>query len=233
MTRFKDKILLPEEVPCLSGFNDLPVCDLSTVCDVVEFEFLHCLGSKFFDQIKENLADYSEAVEFCLTDDGYSEGDVVEYKGVYFISLKDENKEEPSFESFLCWEFAPKFKDNECLNDLWCRHLGRYLSLLVVRKNIANLQVKIKDKGLVKYVGEGYVNVSEKDRKSIIFNIDASIKMKFELMHTYMIENNSNGCFDAYKGIGNSCCKSCGRCKKQCDNSCLKSKKSRNNYVIC
>lgn len=221
-------MLTPREVISWSRIDaSFPTCDINDIDEAVRYEFETCLGPAFYKELVDHLNDYSDGEDWHGGD--YSAGDVVIYKGVYWIANVDTNTEPTCSND---WQLAEKF-DKECLNNLWCEgSLARYLALVVVKDTIPHAATKVTAGGIVKLFGEGFQQAGQSDVKLLQAAYNTKIQKSFELLDLWIKRNNSEGCFDKYKGLDNGCCDQCGCQEEECQCGCITAKKTKNRYLI-
>ena len=144
-----------------------------------------------------DLSDFS-AVQKYDPSTTYSAEAKVFFDGIYYESLTDNNTSEPG--AFKKWGEAPKFQ-TEIYNDLWCRYLAHYLSLIVIKNSFPFITKKIGSEGQIKINGDNWESTESKEQTSTVYALQARIEDAFENMHDFLIENKSK--YSLYKGKDN------------------------------
>lgn len=117
-----------EVIKSVTVKDDFPTGNITKVKDLIEEQmFCDWLGSDFYDVLKEDLADHSDAVAWNATVT-YTTGIKVIYEGCVFVSLEDNNQDSPVNSSK--WAEAEKFKTDE-YNLLWPK-LKTYLAYQII-----------------------------------------------------------------------------------------------------
>jgi hypothetical protein len=120
------QLLTPIVAKEMSEFRDrFPICDIKSCKEVEEDLFNSILGYDFYDLLLDSLTDFSTATPWSAAT-AYAVDNLVTDKYYQAISINT-NSQPPAVTS---WKLAPTFQ-NACYEELWCRYLGRYLSLSV------------------------------------------------------------------------------------------------------
>lgn len=226
-------VLQEWEVLAFTGLpKEFPKCRIGSIFSTEYAEFVKCLGSAFYEHIKNCLAVY-DCVPFDNTK-AYEIGDVVAWNGVLKIAIKGGVGNLPDSREY--WETAPRFKaDCECLEVIWCNFLGEYLAWAVVRDNLAFMFRNFSPQGIVKALGAKFEAVDLKDFHTIQAAVSREKEKAFINLDHYMQNNNKDGCFDLYKGIAKGCCGDCGCVPDVCgceDNDCVETNESDYGYQV-
>lgn len=206
----RQTLITPEEVKELARIDrHVQPCDLNDIRQVEATAATECLGEDFYNALVDDLINYSGVAKWTNTTT-LTDG-VREYKGVYYIALRDTSAE-PSLKSD--WEKAPKF-GTDCFNDLWCERLGRYLALLVVQSSLPPISTPITASGTVKKKGEGFSAAEERSVLRLQEWLGSQVLGAFQNLHNYLTNNagavNDDGdkCFSLYKGLSTTCNNGC------------------------
>lgn len=206
-------IITPSEVAELSGVK-LPFnpCDFRTAYFIEYYEFRTCLGLDFLTDLDADLVDYSAVLDWDK-DSTYNTGDLVKFKGVYYISLIDSNGDVPTLKT--SWECAPKFTNTK-YEDLYCYHLGPYLAKSILARRLPFIISQINEEGVLQYAGNEYKTSNEdgierlrkaiySDRAIIFSNMDHYLTTgdnKTDTIFSNYLNNKDNNCEDE---TGNEC----------------------------
>lgn len=165
------------------GLNDtFPKCSIKDICTIEEYLFNCKLGKAFYEQLKKAECNYT-----CTPykKGGCQKGDVVTYRGVKKIALKNTD----SLPSSQDWENAPKFcgEDAECLNTFWCNYLMPYLAWSVIHDRAYAMGSRFDDVGqhVKVYNAENSVPASDKDLSLKMKFYTRQVQMSFENMKAY------------------------------------------------
>ncbi len=194
-------------------------CDLRDIFTVEVNEFNVCLGSEFYQYLKDNLIVYN-ACAWNPTKN-YVIGDLVTYNNIVYKALVDNiNKEPLTCEAI--WEAQPKFS-SQCLNDLWEYYLGPYLSWQIIKSKLPFIATQLTSDGLIKRHGN---NFSAADNNDFITIQKAAYKqsdMTFKNLDTFIRNNPTLPCVTKYKGLMPCKCDVCkceiDKCSCSTDNS--------------
>lgn len=225
MTNQAVTILSKGEIPRLSGVTSrLSLCKFQDIYLVEQYEFLKCFGLDFKDDLLANAIDYTAVIQWVQGTE-YTLGTSVIYNSEFKIADVTTTSEPNGAD----WSYSPKFAES-LYEQLWCRYLGAYLSLGVIRNNLPNMTIKVTEQGIVKQFGENFEQATDKQVKSLQVSYDRKIAQLITLMDHFMVNNNSTDVFDNYKGINSAVCDECGQ--TGCAGSCVSSKRQRNRYQV-
>jgi len=169
--------------------KEMPACDVQDIFQVEQTERRNCLGKDLYDEMLEDLVDYSEKDEF-VKGTTYNMDDVVLYNGCYYVVVVASTTQEPSKKSD--WDLAPKFNDSD-FEELWCSFLGRYFSLIVIRDTIQPQTTQLTGGGLIKVNGENFQPVSDSGKSGLFNWCDTQIGRCYRNMHEWLIEKIEDG----------------------------------------
>lgn len=212
-------ILQPSDVVLFTNVQkDFPKCEIKSIFSMEYCEFTQCLGSAFQTRLFEDLVVYD--CQYYDNAQAYSIGDTVFYEGVVRIAIQAGTGNLPSNHEF--WENAVRFA-TPCLETLWCNFLGPYLAWSMVLIQLPFVHLKIGPAGLVKILGPNIQPGSTSDYRAVQAAILANKETAFLNLDHYMRNNNSDGCFDDYKGNAVTCCGDCGYLTDDCtcSNDCI------------
>ena len=204
--------------------SSFPKCSLRSIFTTEYYEFTECLGTAFYDKLKEDMVKY-DCIKYD-NDKTYQEGDTVNWKGIVKIAIQETQGNLPDNIEF--WEDAPKFK-TPCYETLWCLFLGEYLSWQVLKTRLPFISNQITGNGVVKLAKDSKLTPADfKDLRCLDIAINREIEKTFKNMHHYMKHNNSGGCYGWYKGVATKCCGGCGCAPVECtcEDSCLEAKEN-------
>jgi len=154
------------------------------------------LGKDFYDLLLSSATDYSGTPEY-EKGTTYVDGDVVFFGGTVYQANKT-TAALPSYKED--WLLAQKFADSD-LEKLWTTFLGRYLSLIVVKNSMAPAATKIKSGNIVRVDGEQVRGADETERAELATWLSAQIKITFDNMHDFILENRNVVVYQLYKGL--------------------------------
>jgi len=206
-------ILKPYEVIHYTGISkEFPPCTLRTIHGVEYYEFSNCLGSAFYQTLKDGLADYSDAEPYSNTE-AYTIDDVVTYENIYYKAVQDSTGNIPSNVDY--WVLAPRFQ-TECYEKVWCMYLAEYLSWMVIHNRLPFINTQVKGTGLVKLFGNSFKAADDRDFRTTDKAVLRSAEIAFNNLVNYTKKNNDDGCYDNFKPIAETCCSECGECIEDC-----------------
>lgn len=137
-------LLTPNEVVRYAGLDDtFPRCDLRLIFNVELMEARKNIGLELYSELLDDKADYSGVVVW-NNGTAYNEGQIVRHMGVVYVSLTDNNTDQPNSTN---WDYAPKFHDL-CNNQLWDNFMAEYLSWIVVRDRIGFVHYRATGNGI-------------------------------------------------------------------------------------
>lgn len=214
------------EVKQKLGINDLPLCDISNVFKVEYKMFKDFLGADFYKHLKDNLTDISAATQWNVG--SYELNDMVVFEGIVHKANKQTDTRPSNKDD---WDLVDKFK-TDCLNNLWCMFLCEALSWSVLRDRMPLLRVSISSAGITIIDKDNEKSLPTSDLRTLLKHVDEQITSCLEIMHDYMVENESSGCYDLYIGIANSCCEKCGYEECKCLPDKIKQRKKKHAWRI-
>lgn len=200
-------------------------CSVQTICAFEELLFLDCIGVDFYNELKNDVIDYSGAQLFS-DEVNYSTGDVVIYKDVLYVSKVDNN--DSNINDKEKWDFAPKF-NSDCFNTVWCRYLVYILSAYSAIKTLQQKVVMVTDKGIVRENGSQFDKATLTEIDHQIRGLNSILNEYINSFKYYAMNYNDNGCFDTTLFLSNHC-EVCKSIKCFCAKDKCKDKFIKNNY---
>lgn len=168
--------------------NHLPECSLSEVSSLEKDLFKRYIGSDLYEKLLADLNDYSDKIEFNPATT-YTLGDVVIYGGVYVVSDKVANDDEPMVD----WSLADKFQ-KECYNDLWCDGgLCEYLSRKLVIDSLPGTIATFTGDGLTVPRNRDSVPADKDERSVYIAGHEEKARRLLRTVLDFITDNES--CF--------------------------------------
>ena len=186
-------ILRPSEIIPKTGISQhFPMCNLKMIHQVEFYNLIDCFGELGYNTLLNHLVDYSGVEKYNSTT-AYGAGDVVKYQGDIYVNLAGSTGVDPT--NYEAWTEAPHF-DDTCLENMYCLHLGEYLSWLVVKNRVPFIYSQIKAEGIVKVMKQDFESVSNGDLNSLMAAVTRNVELSLTNLLRYMSMNNSTGCFD-------------------------------------
>lgn len=204
----KQTLLHSSEIGGLTGFQDVPPCDLANIRLIERKAFMDCLGIDFYNYLLSQLANYDPCIHY-NANDSYDSGHVVYYEGTFYEATLT-NSNLPTDSRF--WKLAPKFS-NECLNDLWCNYLGVYLAWLVIENRLPYLLVRVAAMGAVKGSSQ-YSEAAERADVNMLHGaVERDCKTALDCLHNELMSDKE--CYALYKEKNKAACGECGHVKQE------------------
>lgn len=202
-------IMTPNLVILHSGISlNFPVCDFNVLAMNEEYEMSECLGDDFYQDILDDLVDYSATEEYSpLTP--YIIGNTVWFDGEPFEAIAVVDGIEPPNKDY--WKPGRRF-ESYCYEDFFCKYLVYYLAHIILRLRLPFIRTKIEGRGTLQYEGSDFKTSDRKDYDSLDAAILRQIQIAQANMLKYLKKNKDNPCYLNYIGFG---CSGCG--KRTCD----------------
>jgi hypothetical protein len=203
---------------------DFPTCEIADIYNIEFSVFRGCgLGVKFYNILLNDLTDFTVVTAYAPGSE-YAENDMVSYKGRYY-KAKDAVPEDTFPSDISFWKLATKFK-TPCYEDFFCRFLGPFLALQIVRNQIPFAVAKFGAEGLITFNGNNYKTAKEEERQTLYVAIDKMLGTVFSNME-YFIKNDDGSCFTDTAFVSSTC----GTCQKtDCNGKCTEKYDKRNYY---
>lgn len=132
-------IIAPIEVVWYSpAGRDYPLDNICLVLDSVEEDFvISCLGYEMWLWMTNNAEPWPDDTgEWCDGTD-YSMGEYVTREGRLFMSLENDNTNDPLDDGDTpTWEEPKRFGSNECMNELWENYLRKLIANNVYKSTL-------------------------------------------------------------------------------------------------
>lgn len=117
------------------------------ICDQLTFRerktFRECFNLDLYNDLLQDQIHYN-ADPYSLSKT-YQKDDIVSYNALYYISLKDDNKFDPTV--ITHWKIAPKFND-PCFSEIWC-DLSIFLAYRIILPALRYATYQAGGKGIV------------------------------------------------------------------------------------
>lgn len=223
MAKIATLLTRPEAVAFSELGAKFPQCQLSDILQTEEWEFRNCLGWELYEKMLSALADYSGAKAWASQN--YTVGAVVRHGGKYWASNRGGTNTEPLTENEY-WSLAPKFDSQaECgceageekcgamYNEIWCRYLGRYLSLKLAKLTIPRIAVEATGTGVVRTQIGGAIPADKNEIEFLLRGVEAQTVQVFENMMAWIKAQGREDCFGEFD-------ENCKPVKKECEQEC-------------
>lgn len=180
--------------------------------DIVENEFNECLGFDYRGELEADLADYTDAQKYAVGN--YAEKDIVIFEGIYYEALRATSSSPNNSED---WKTAPKFLTT-CIENFWCKYLGRYLSLKVFRNSITPNSIRLSDNGLTARFGDNFRDAKTSETSAYVNWLDSQIEMVGSNMKKYVAREKEKDapCFENFGVLEKECNCGCGSKSGHC-----------------
>lgn len=202
-------LMTPSLVIQYSGVSlSFPVCDFNTLAMNEEYEMEECLGGDFYQDMLDDLVDYSNTEEYSPLE-SYIIGNTVFFDGVAYEAIAVVEGIEPPNKDY--WQLGRRF-GSDCYEDFFCRYLAYYLAHIILRLRLPFIRTRIEGRGTLQYEGQDYKTSDRKDYESLDAAILRQIQIAQANMLRFLKKNKTNTCYENYIGFG---CSECG--KQNCD----------------
>jgi len=185
-------LLQPSDIALYTGVDvTISTCNFREIWNIEYREARKCIGFDLWEAMIAAKADYSAATSYVVG--SYSEGDVVEFQGVY-KRAKTDTSNPPTVKTD--WENAPRFdEENTCASlyeTIFCDFLGPYLANKVLGNKLPYIWRKISDKGIVVYNGNEFKASDKEDFDRLISAIYRDANIIWDNLKYFMQDYESN-----------------------------------------
>lgn len=152
------KLITPfEAVKFSQAGRDYPTEPMCQMIPQIEQEFgAECLGKTLYKWLQDNLATVPTGAEEWSCEQAYAEDDYAIRNGCLFISLIDDNIDDPLDSEN--WEVAERFENNDCANEMWTEYLRPILANKLFASSLTFTTMRANAGGLTVLAGTDNFN---------------------------------------------------------------------------